>query len=50
MIKRELEKYAKQIFKKYPILTITGPRQSGKTTLVKNLFSICLMLILKNLI
>ncbi|MFF9964103.1 AAA family ATPase [Pedobacter suwonensis] len=24
---------------KFPIIAITGPRQSGKTTLLKNLFS-----------
>ena len=23
----------------YPVITVTGPRQSGKTTLVKHLFS-----------
>ena len=38
MIKRELEDYAKEIFKYYPVLTITGPRQSGKTILARTCF------------
>lgn len=38
MIEREISNIAKELFKLYPILAITGPRQSGKTTLVKNLF------------
>jgi len=25
-------------FEKYPVVTLTGPRQSGKTTLVRELF------------
>lgn len=28
----------KELFRKYPVLTITGPRQSGKTTFVKQNF------------
>ena len=32
---RHLSKYLKKYLKKYPIVTLTGPRQSGKTTLVK---------------
>lgn len=39
MIKREAEAYLKAIAKKYPVVTITGPRQSGKTTLTKKVFS-----------
>ena len=39
MIKRELEKKIKEAIKSYPVIAITGPRQSGKTTLVKKLFS-----------
>lgn len=35
MIKRTLSDYAQYIFKKYPIITVTGPRQSGKTTLAR---------------
>ena len=38
MIKRELAAYARELFKKYPVLTVTGPRQSGKTTLVRACF------------
>lgn len=38
MISRTLEKYVRQMAKKYPVITITGPRQSGKTTLVKSVF------------
>ncbi|MCI0514790.1 ATP-binding protein [candidate division KSB1 bacterium] len=39
LITRELEKVVIDLAKQYPIVTITGPRQSGKTTLVKKLFS-----------
>lgn len=39
MIKRILEKRTLDLSKKYPVVTITGPRQSGKTTLVQNLFT-----------
>ena len=38
MIQREISKKAIELFKLFPILAITGPRQSGKTTLVKNIF------------
>lgn len=38
MIKRSIEKKIKEDITKYPIVTLTGPRQSGKTTLLKNLF------------
>ena len=38
MIKRLLGKHLLNISKKYPIVTITGPRQSGKTTLAKAVF------------
>lgn len=38
MISRTLENYVRQMAKKYPVITITGPRQSGKTTLVKSVF------------
>lgn len=37
MIERDLKHKAKDLFEKYPILTITGPRQSGKTTLIKTI-------------
>ncbi|MBT5828597.1 MAG: ATP-binding protein [Candidatus Latescibacteria bacterium] len=39
LIKRRLHSYAREIFQKYPIVTVTGPRQSGKTTLVKDIFA-----------
>lgn len=38
MIKREMAKRALELWKKYPVLTLTGPRQSGKTTLAKAVF------------
>ena len=38
MINREVEQKCLKLFKKFPVLTITGPRQSGKTTLAKKLF------------
>lgn len=34
-LKRNLSKYLKGYLKKYPIVTITGPRQSGKTTITQ---------------
>lgn len=37
-IKRILEKKIKQLSKIYPVVTVTGPRQSGKTTMVKKIF------------
>jgi len=37
-ILREIEKEVVESSKEYPVVTITGPRQSGKTTLVKHLF------------
>lgn len=39
LIKREIEKRLIQSALKYPIVALTGPRQSGKTTLVKNIFN-----------
>ncbi len=38
MINRQLEEKIKALVGKYPVLSITGPRQSGKTTLVRQLF------------
>jgi predicted AAA+ superfamily ATPase len=38
MIGREIEKEILKVVGKMPVICITGPRQSGKTTLVKNLF------------
>jgi predicted AAA+ superfamily ATPase len=38
MIKRKISDKVVQLAKQYPVITITGPRQSGKTTLCKQLF------------
>ncbi|MDE6297953.1 MAG: AAA family ATPase, partial [Muribaculaceae bacterium] len=38
MIKRELGSKIKELSEKYPVITLTGPRQSGKSTLLKNQF------------
>ncbi|MCL4428930.1 MAG: ATP-binding protein [Deltaproteobacteria bacterium] len=38
MIKRILSEKITALSKKFPVITITGPRQSGKTTLVKSVF------------
>jgi len=38
MYPRKLGEVALKLIKKLPILTITGPRQSGKTTLARSLF------------
>ncbi len=38
MLERTLSKKIKQMARKLPVITLTGPRQSGKTTLVKSLF------------
>ena len=37
-LKRTIAPLALRLFAEYPILTLTGPRQSGKTTLVRDLF------------
>lgn len=39
MITRIIEERVLHFSKKYPVVTITGPRQSGKTTLVQNIFN-----------
>ncbi len=39
MINRILEKKIVEFSKQYPVITITGPRQSGKTTLSKMIFT-----------
>ena len=39
MIERTLGRYAQELAIQYPVLTITGPRQSGKTTLCRKLFA-----------
>ncbi|MBT4879873.1 MAG: ATP-binding protein [Alphaproteobacteria bacterium] len=38
MIPRQLEPELRLSAKKYPVVTVMGPRQSGKTTLVRNTF------------
>ena len=38
MIPRDIASYLKNLSFKYPVVTLTGPRQSGKTTLVRHLF------------
>lgn len=38
MIDREQAGFIKKVAESYPVVTITGPRQSGKTTLAKVLF------------
>lgn len=39
MIRRALESVLKKVARQYPVVTLTGPRQSGKTTLVQAVFS-----------
>ncbi len=38
MIRRDLETVLKKVALQYPVVTLTGPRQSGKTTLVQAAF------------
>lgn len=38
MIARQIESAMRAMIGKFPVLTITGPRQSGKTTLVRKIF------------
>src|SRR3989344_5658808 len=38
MIKRALEVKIRSLFKELPLVVVTGPRQSGKTTLIKKIF------------
>ena len=39
MVNRLLTEKIKELLTKYPIVTLTGPRQSGKSTLLKNTFT-----------
>ena len=39
MIQRTAEQTIRSLLQGFPIVTITGPRQSGKTTLAKTIFS-----------
>lgn len=38
MIEREIAPYLERLFRQYPMVTVTGPRQSGKTTLCRSTF------------
>jgi predicted AAA+ superfamily ATPase len=38
MIPRKLTSHIKKMLEKFPVVSITGPRQSGKTTLLKHAF------------
>lgn len=38
MISRNITPLLQQLARQYPVITLTGPRQSGKTTLAKSLF------------
>jgi predicted AAA+ superfamily ATPase len=38
MVHRELQTYLLEVSTRYPVVTVTGPRQSGKTTLCKFAF------------
>lgn len=49
MIRRHLTPYILKYAKEYPIVALVGPRQSGKTTLVKSLFPNYRYLSLENL-
>ena len=38
VVPRQIEAPAQDLFEKYPVLSVTGPRQSGKTTLCRKAF------------
>ena len=38
MIRRVLETHLRAMARKFPVVTVTGPRQSGKTTLCRSVF------------
>ena len=38
MIKRQLSSFVRDMARQYPVVTVFGPRQSGKTTIVRNVF------------
>lgn len=39
MINRKMQKHLLELSMKYPVVSVIGPRQSGKTTLVRNTFT-----------
>ena len=39
MIEREITAHLRRLFGQYPFVTVTGPRQSGKTTLCRGVFA-----------
>jgi len=39
MISRDIARILRRAATQYPVLTLTGPRQSGKTTVLRHLFS-----------
>lgn len=49
MISRKIETQLRSLSKMYPVVTITGPRQSGKTTLAKAVFPTYKYVSLENL-
>ncbi len=38
MLPRQIERKIRQAAEQYPVITLTGPRQSGKTTLIRSMF------------
>lgn len=38
MIHRNITRHLKEMLEKFPVVSLTGPRQSGKTTLLRNAF------------
>ncbi|MZP67043.1 MAG: AAA family ATPase, partial [Bacteroidales bacterium] len=38
IIDRQISSHLKKMLEKYPVIFLTGPRQSGKTTLLRNVF------------
>ncbi|MBI4649369.1 MAG: ATP-binding protein [Bacteroidia bacterium] len=48
MIEREISPVIKKMAEKYPVISLTGPRQSGKTTLLKHIFPEYQYFILEN--
>jgi len=39
MLKRALQSTIERLAKSFPVVAVTGPRQSGKTTLVRKMFA-----------